>query len=68
MDPPLIGEDDPERVRAIVRVIGAAVVARRCGPIHPRLAGALEELELREPEWMARVEDRAAHLFSHPGH
>lgn len=65
--PPLIGEDDPRRVMAIARVIGAAVLARRLGPIPDVLTRALEELEEREPEWMARIEGRAARLLTPQG-
>lgn len=65
--PPLIGEDDPQRVLALVRVVGAAIVARRLGPIAPVLAHALEDLEEREPEWMARLEGRAAQLLTTTG-
>lgn len=65
--PPLIGEDDPQRVLALVRVVGAAIVARRLGPIPPVLAQALEDLEAREPEWMARLEGRAAQLLTTTG-
>lgn len=65
---PLIGEDDPRRVMAIARVIGAAVLARRMGPLPWPLTQALEQLEEREPAWMARIEDRAHRLLTTPGH
>ncbi len=65
--PPLIGEDDPQRVLSLVRVLAAAIVARRMGPLPPPLARALEDLEEREPEWMARLEGRAAQLLTTTG-
>lgn len=63
MPAPLIGEDDPYRVLALVRVIGAALVARRMGPLPRPVARALEDLEEREPAFMARLEGRAAQLL-----
>lgn len=64
----LIGEEDPQLAISLLRVIGAAVLGRRMGwPLPPALRTALEDLETRQPAFMARLEGRALHLTTHTG-